>query len=192
LEHRIQSSISAAAPGGKEKHLATALWHGSLTRIRRQFVVYFCLHTGQFAGKHCKLARLTVPDAEARQNRRSDKIFATPHRFFCAGRCLRLNSKKGNSNISRRLYGCLLWACTDSASTTTSTAPDGGYPNDNTAEGDSALFSLTNGSENTATGFAALGLNTTGNGNTAVGLSALFLNTTGNYNTALGRDVGHP
>jgi len=27
-----------------------------LTRIRRQFVVYFCLHTGKFAGKHGKLA----------------------------------------------------------------------------------------------------------------------------------------
>ena len=27
-----------------------------LTRIRRQFVVYFCLHRGKFAGKHCKVA----------------------------------------------------------------------------------------------------------------------------------------
>src|SRR5215831_1653087 len=27
-----------------------------LTRIRRQFVVYFCLHRGKFAGKRCKLA----------------------------------------------------------------------------------------------------------------------------------------
>jgi hypothetical protein len=28
-----------------------------LTRIRRHFVVYFCLHRGKFAGKHGKLAR---------------------------------------------------------------------------------------------------------------------------------------
>ena len=30
--------------------------------------------------------------------------------------------------------------------------PDGGYPNYNTAEGDNALFSLTDGASNTATG----------------------------------------
>ena len=27
-----------------------------LTRIKRQFIVYFCLHRGEFAGKHCKMA----------------------------------------------------------------------------------------------------------------------------------------
>src|SRR5262249_45896551 len=31
-----------------------------LTRIRRHFVVYFCLHTGKSAGKYGKLARLTI------------------------------------------------------------------------------------------------------------------------------------
>jgi Chaperone of endosialidase len=81
--------------------------------------------------------------------------------------------------------------------------PDGGYANRNTAEGDSALFSLTTGTDNTALGFQALYSNTTGsfnvatgrfalltnNGdeNTAVGASALKLNTTGSQNTALGR-----
>ncbi|PYV72025.1 MAG: hypothetical protein DMG96_27415, partial [Acidobacteria bacterium] len=35
-------------------------------------------------------------------------------------------------------------------------APDGGYPGDNTAEGEDALFSLTTGFGNTATGFDAL------------------------------------
>ena len=34
-------------------------------------------------------------------------------------------------------------------------APDGGYPGENTAEGSSALFSLTTGTHNTATGFEA-------------------------------------
>jgi len=35
-------------------------------------------------------------------------------------------------------------------------APDGGYPNNNTAEGDNALFKLTTGTSNTATGAFAL------------------------------------
>ena len=64
-------------------------------------------------------------------------------------------------------------------------APDGGYPNRNTAEGDDALFSLTSGDGNTALGFQALYLNTTGEHNTAVGREALF-NNTNNNNTAIG------
>jgi hypothetical protein len=83
-------------------------------------------------------------------------------------------------------------------------APDGGYPNQNTAEGEDALFSLTGGvgfntaigfnallsnttgGENTATGANALLSNTIGQQNTADGNAALFLNTTGNFNTATG------
>ena len=65
-------------------------------------------------------------------------------------------------------------------------APDGGYPNFNTAEGTNALFSLTNGDRNTANGFAALYSNTGGFQNTANGAAALQHNTTGNYNTANG------
>jgi hypothetical protein len=65
--------------------------------------------------------------------------------------------------------------------------PDGGYPGNNTAEGDTALFSLTTGTDNTATGFAALNANTTGFNNTATGRNALLLNETGDRNTADGR-----
>src|SRR5437764_9508456 len=81
--------------------------------------------------------------------------------------------------------------------------PDGGYPGNNTAEGDNALFSNTTGYYNTATGYQALYSNTTGaakmangtealvhntggNENTATGSGALFYNTTGNNNSANG------
>jgi hypothetical protein len=64
--------------------------------------------------------------------------------------------------------------------------PDGGYPGSNTAEGQSALFSLTTGVHNTALGFQALFRNTTGNVNTASGSEALLNNTTGFRNTAAG------
>src|SRR6266566_4203736 len=71
-------------------------------------------------------------------------------------------------------------------------APDGGYPNGNTAEGDGALFNLTTGIDNTANGWQALMNNTTINGvsgirNTAVGYAALANNTIGDRNTATGR-----
>ena len=75
-----------------------------------------------------------------------------------------------------------------------SPAPDGGYPGDNTAEGDSALSSVTTsgyfGSNNTAIGSHALFSNTTGENNTANGVEALWLNTTGYYNIALGYSAG--
>ncbi len=45
--------------------------------------------------------------------------------------------------------------------------PGGGYPNQNTAEDDDALFSLTTGADNTAMGFDALDSNTTGSDNAA-------------------------
>src|SRR6266480_333595 len=81
-------------------------------------------------------------------------------------------------------------------------APDGGYPNFTTAEGQNALRSLTTGaantalgaytlfstataSFNTAVGAGALDLNT-GDNNTATGAAALLLNTTGTENTANG------
>ena len=52
--------------------------------------------------------------------------------------------------------------------------PDGGYPGENTAEGDDALLSLTAGQYNTAIGFDALYSDTTGISNTANGDSALM------------------
>ena len=64
--------------------------------------------------------------------------------------------------------------------------PDGGYAGNNTAEGTSALFSLTSGIDNTALGFQALFHNTIGYNNCAFGANALFSNNTGAYNTAFG------
>ena len=82
-------------------------------------------------------------------------------------------------------------------------APDGGYPNFTTAEGDHALeaftlgvvgntaigayslFSVTTGGFNTAVGAASLDLNQ-GDSNTATGAAALLFNTTGTENTANG------
>src|SRR5436309_3520557 len=65
--------------------------------------------------------------------------------------------------------------------------PDGGYANENTAEGKDALLNLTSvGCCNTAIGFNALLSDTTGGANTASGASALFSNTEGGGNTATG------
>jgi Chaperone of endosialidase len=82
--------------------------------------------------------------------------------------------------------------------------PDGGYPGQNTAEGQNALLDLNvnNGTNNTAVGWLALRTNVdgdfntaigsaalatnTGDGNTAIGGAALFSNTTGDYNMAAG------
>ncbi len=64
--------------------------------------------------------------------------------------------------------------------------PDGGYPNQNTAEGHDALRDLTTGSDNTAIGFEALASNSSGDSNTAAGSGALTSNTTGLENTAIG------
>jgi len=63
--------------------------------------------------------------------------------------------------------------------------PDGGYPGQNTAEGQSALLHLAGGTYNTALGWASLGFNVTGNFNTAVGAGTLLSNTS-DQNTATG------
>jgi hypothetical protein len=64
-------------------------------------------------------------------------------------------------------------------------APDGGYPGGNTAEGQSALLSLTTGGFNAAVGYLSLKSNGVGSFNTGVGAGTLLLNTADN-NTAMG------
>jgi trimeric autotransporter adhesin len=64
--------------------------------------------------------------------------------------------------------------------------PDGGYGNQNTAEGTDALHDLTTGVWNTAVGFDALFNNTVGNQNTALGYKALFKNVDGDKSVAFG------
>jgi hypothetical protein len=67
-----------------------------------------------------------------------------------------------------------------------SPAPDGGYPNGTTAEGDFALAILTTGTNNTALGFGALNGATSGGSNTAIGNGALFTGGASNFNVATG------
>lgn len=62
----------------------------------------------------------------------------------------------------------------------------GGSLDSNTAVGDEALNSNTEGGFNTAVGQGALITNTAGSGNTAVGQGALYHNTVGGSNTAVG------
>ena len=95
---------------------------------------------------------------------------------------------KKTMNISYTAFALFAFACLALSPTAgaVSPPPDGGYPGENTAEGDNALFGLTDGSNNTAMGFDALYSNTTGSDNTANGSLALFINTTGYYNTATG------
>src|SRR5436190_21764604 len=67
--------------------------------------------------------------------------------------------------------------------------PDGGYPDQNTAEGQDALFSIRSelhGQDNTAIGFDALFSSTNIFFNTAVGSQALFSSTSTEANTAVG------
>jgi hypothetical protein len=118
---------------------------------------------------------------------------------------LHLTESIGRSPLRHDLFLItLVLACFAPARTVfaVSPAPDGGYPGNNTAEGTSALFSLTSGISNTAVGFQSLYKNTTGNYNTANGINALRdsrgaqntatgsgalgYNLVGNYNTANG------
>ena len=64
--------------------------------------------------------------------------------------------------------------------------PDGGYPGNNTAEGQNALLSLTTGVNNTAVGWFSLKSNRNGQLNTAVGAGTLFSMVHASRNTAIG------
>jgi hypothetical protein len=79
----------------------------------------------------------------------------------------------------------LLIFALSSTSQAVSPSPDGGYPGGNTAEGQSALLSLTTGTYNTAVGLFSLMSNTDGQFNTAIGAGALLANTAA-INTAAG------
>jgi hypothetical protein len=81
----------------------------------------------------------------------------------------------------------LVFACFVLADRTqaVSPPPDGGYPGGNTAEGQSALLSLTTGGYNSALGWLSLKTLTSGNFNTGVGAGTLVLNTA-DQNTATG------
>src|SRR5438445_8943779 len=91
-----------------------------------------------------------------------------------------------SNSMSRSVFRCALllisvsWLALSSETQAVTPAPDGGYFNGNTAEGDGALFSLTSGFSNTAIGFQVLYSNTTGGSNTATGVQALFKNTADN------------
>ena len=87
----------------------------------------------------------------------------------------------------KKILIALLLACLPLSPTARAVvpAPDGGYPGQNTAEGQSALLHLAGGTYNTALGWASLGFNVTGNFNTGVG-AATLLNNTASENTATG------
>src|SRR6266436_4642659 len=80
----------------------------------------------------------------------------------------------------------LAWLALSPTARAVSPPPDGGYPNNNTAEGENALFSLTIGNNNTAVGFHALFNHSQGPDNTAIGYAALSGQTAGSFNTAIG------
>src|SRR5438477_2231958 len=107
---------------------------------------------------------------------------------------------RGSLHLIALMLACLVFSASARAVTP---APDGGYPNNNTAEGDSALLKLSSGADNTAIGSGTLFSNTTGNRNTAIGSAAIYssisasdnaatgcqalaVNSTGTYNTANG------
>ncbi len=68
--------------------------------------------------------------------------------------------------------------------------PDGGYPGGNTAEGQSALLSLTSGTYNTAVGLFSLLSTTTNSFNTAIGAGTLLSNVAGAVDTPDGLPPG--
>src|SRR5437899_4606447 len=121
-------------------------------------------------------------------NKQQNMMVGAPLRLFQ----LKTTTLSEGNSISRSplLQGflflalALAWLALSPTARAVSPAPDGGYPNFNTAEGDNALFNLTTGFGNTAIGFEALYSNATSGSNTGIGAYALYANTTGSNNTA--------
>jgi hypothetical protein len=99
-----------------------------------------------------------------------------------------LTQSKNTTILPLLIAVTLAWVALSPRAQAVDPAPDGGYPNGNTAEGEDALFSLdtSQGFDNTAIGFEALFYNTTGIDNTANGVQTLTSNTIGFDNTATG------
>src|SRR5205814_480825 len=93
---------------------------------------------------------------------------------------------KTKTNIIYSAFALFAFACFALAPQARAVCQDACLPNDNTVQGDDALFSNTTGSGNTASGVQALWSNTTGDSNTATGSGALFTNIDGLDNTAIG------
>jgi len=66
-----------------------------------------------------------------------------------------------------------------------------GFTDSNVKVGNTALDSLTTGTNNTAVGKDALKTNTTGSSNAALGENSLENNTTGSSNTGIGKERSH-
>jgi hypothetical protein len=92
--------------------------------------------------------------------------------------------------LTKLIYFCVATGCMAlvPALFAVSPPPDGGYPGENTAEGQDALFSLESGSQNTAVGFEALYSSDKSSANTACGASSLHSNAAGSFNTSIGAD----
>jgi hypothetical protein len=98
---------------------------------------------------------------------------------------MRPSIKIANPSFLTALILALAWFGLSPRTQAVSPPPDGGYPGGNTAEGQTALLSLTTGGFNTAVGFLSLRSNTTNSFNTAIGAGALLANTA-DQNTATG------
>jgi hypothetical protein len=89
---------------------------------------------------------------------RTTDLLNFPHRFYRAVNILDDKTCLSfNDNFGDRVAGFVLSLVSPIAQAV-SPPPDGGYPDDNTAEGTDALFKLTSGIGNTAIGFQALAL----------------------------------
>jgi hypothetical protein len=123
--------------------------------------------------------QLTQSTIQPKQKMRPKTMTTLPIRFWIG----RLSSLRRGFFLSALVLVCLALSPTARAVVP---APDGGYPNGNTAEGANALQSLTTGNFNTALGNGALFNDTTGFQNAATGAGALFSNNSGFHNTADG------